>query len=81
MVGCAKWTVTGPALDNSDVTAAVLARQIKTRIEETLEPRLGELVALTARLRLSAAKHVVSEPRLGRLVLRILPGTADQQVA
>ncbi len=45
--------------------APVLARQIKTRIEETLEPRLGELVALAARLRLSAAQHVASERRRG----------------
>lgn len=32
-------------------TAPVLARQIKTRIEEILEPRLGDLAALAGRLR------------------------------
>lgn len=35
-------------------TAPVLARQIKTRVEEILEPRLGELAALAGRLRARA---------------------------
>ncbi|MBX2855612.1 MAG: siroheme synthase CysG [Rhodobacteraceae bacterium] len=38
--------------------APVLARQIKTRIEEMLEPRLGDLAALAGRLRGAVAKHV-----------------------
>jgi len=37
-------------------TAPVLARQVKTRVEEMLEPRLGELAALAGRLRRSAAR-------------------------
>ncbi|WP_114287898.1 hypothetical protein [Candidatus Halocynthiibacter alkanivorans] len=53
------------ARNNNDVAAAVLARQIKTRIEETMVPRLGELVAFAARLRFSAAQHVASERRRG----------------
>ena len=36
-------------------TAPVLARQIKTKLEETLEPRLGDLAALAGRLRSAAA--------------------------
>ncbi len=36
-------------------TAPVLARQIKSRIEEMLEPRLGDLAALAGRLRNLAA--------------------------
>jgi siroheme synthase, N-terminal domain len=38
--------------------APVLARQIKTRLEEILEPRLGELVALAGRLREAVAQDV-----------------------
>jgi len=38
--------------------APVLARQIKTRLEEMLEPRLGELVALAARTRDAAAMRL-----------------------
>ncbi len=53
------------ALNNNDVAAAVLARQIETRIEETMVPGLGELVAFASRLRLSAARHVASERRRG----------------
>lgn len=37
-------------------TAPVLARQIKTRLEEMLEPRLGDLAALAGRLRGAAAR-------------------------
>jgi uroporphyrin-III C-methyltransferase/precorrin-2 dehydrogenase/sirohydrochlorin ferrochelatase len=43
--------------------APVLARQIKTRLEEMLEPRLGELVALGGRLRDAVAKDVPREKR------------------
>jgi len=39
-------------------TAPVLARQIKTRLEETLEPRLGDLAALAGRLRDRAAARL-----------------------
>jgi uroporphyrin-III C-methyltransferase/precorrin-2 dehydrogenase/sirohydrochlorin ferrochelatase len=36
----------------------VLARQIKTRIEESLEPNLGDLAALAGRLRDVAAARL-----------------------
>lgn len=39
-------------------TAPVLARQIKTRLEEMLEPRLGDLAALAGRLRGFAAQRL-----------------------
>ncbi|WP_420860521.1 NAD(P)-dependent oxidoreductase [Algirhabdus cladophorae] len=39
-------------------TAPVLARQIKTRVEEMLEPRLGDLAALAGRLRDLAARRL-----------------------
>ena len=39
-------------------TAPVLARQIKTRMEEMLEPRLGDLAALVGRLRGAAAHRL-----------------------
>ncbi|MFL4470186.1 siroheme synthase CysG [Tateyamaria armeniaca] len=39
-------------------TAPVLARQIKTRLEEMLEPRLGDLAALAGRLRGLAARRL-----------------------
>lgn len=39
-------------------TAPVLARQIKTRMEEMLEPRLGDLAALAGRLRGFAARRL-----------------------
>lgn len=45
-------------------TAPVLARQIKTRLEETLEPRLGDLAALAGRLRDRAAARL--GPRMRR---------------
>ena len=44
-------------------TAPVLARQIKTRLEETLEPRLGDLAALAGRLRGSAAARLAPRAR------------------
>lgn len=39
-------------------TAPVLARQIKTRVEQMLEPRLGALAALAGRLRGAAAARL-----------------------
>jgi uroporphyrin-III C-methyltransferase / precorrin-2 dehydrogenase / sirohydrochlorin ferrochelatase len=39
-------------------TAPVLARQIKTRIETLLEPRLGSLAALAGRMRAEAARRL-----------------------
>ena len=45
--------------------APVLARQIKTRMEELLEPRLGDLVALGGRLRGAVAQKVPREKRRG----------------
>ncbi|KJZ19657.1 siroheme synthase CysG [Loktanella sp. S4079] len=45
-------------------TAPVLARQIKTRMEELLEPRLGDLAAVVGRLRDSAAMRL--QPRKRR---------------
>ncbi|SFR33968.1 uroporphyrin-III C-methyltransferase / precorrin-2 dehydrogenase / sirohydrochlorin ferrochelatase [Yoonia tamlensis] len=45
-------------------TAPVLARQIKTRMEEILEPRLGDLAAIVGRLRDSAAQRL--QPRQRR---------------
>ena len=44
-------------------TAPVLARQIKTRMEEQLEPRLGDLAALAGRLRASAAARLAPRAR------------------
>ncbi|KCV82866.1 siroheme synthase CysG [Actibacterium atlanticum] len=45
-------------------TAPVLGRQIKTQIEERLEPRLGDLAALAGRLRDKAAARL--QPRQRR---------------
>lgn len=47
----------------SEGAAPVLARHIKTRIEEMLEPRLGQLVALAGRLRPAVAMRVPTEKR------------------
>jgi len=44
-------------------TAPVLARQIKTEIEKTLDPRLGSFAALAGRLRTSVAQYVPREDR------------------
>ena len=44
-------------------TAPVLARLIKTRLEETLEPRLGDLAALAGRLRDLAASRLSPRAR------------------
>lgn len=43
--------------------APVLARQIKTRLEELLEPRLGDLVAFGGRMRDTVAAEVPHEKR------------------
>ncbi|PTX54623.1 uroporphyrin-III C-methyltransferase/precorrin-2 dehydrogenase/sirohydrochlorin ferrochelatase [Litoreibacter ponti] len=45
-------------------TAPVLARQIKTKLEESLEPRLGDLAALAGRMRSAAAARLA--PRMRR---------------
>ena len=39
-------------------TAPVLGRQIKTKVEQMLEPRLGDLASLAGRLRDFAAEHL-----------------------
>lgn len=44
-------------------TAPVLARQIKTKVEELLSPNLGGLAALAGRLRGSVAQNVAREKR------------------
>ena len=44
-------------------TAPVLARQIKTRVEELLEPRLGDLAAIAGRLRDQAALRLAPRAR------------------
>lgn len=44
-------------------TAPVLARQIKTRLEESLEPRLGDLAALAGRMRTAAAARLAPRTR------------------
>lgn len=44
-------------------TAPVLARQIKSRMEELLEPRLGDLAALSGRLRAQAAQRLDARDR------------------
>lgn len=43
--------------------APVLARQIKTRVEEMLAPRLGELAALAGRLRARVAERIAPRDR------------------
>lgn len=58
-------------------TAPVLARQIKTRMEELLEPRLGDLAALAGRLRGMAAMRL--QPRKRRDLWRwVFNGPARQ---
>ncbi len=44
-------------------TAPVLARQIKSQLETTLEPRLGEFAALAGRLRAAVAARVPQSKR------------------
>ncbi|MCT8161078.1 bifunctional precorrin-2 dehydrogenase/sirohydrochlorin ferrochelatase [Pseudoruegeria sp. SHC-113] len=67
-------------------TAPVLARQIKTRVEEMLEPRLGGLAALAGRLRGAAAQRLSPRARrdLWRWVFNDAPRrayTADSERA
>ncbi len=59
-------------------TAPVLARQIKTKLEETLEPRLGELAALAGRLRGAAAARL--GPRKRRDLWRWVFNDSPRQV-
>lgn len=44
-------------------TAPVLARQIKSKLEEALEPRLGDLAALAGRMRSAAAARLAPRAR------------------
>ena len=44
-------------------TAPVLARQIKTKLEESLEPRLGDLAALAGRMRAAAGARLAPRTR------------------
>ncbi|GIT90107.1 siroheme synthase [Jannaschia pagri] len=69
-------------------TAPVLARQIKTRMEQALEPRLGDLAALAGRLRSSAAQRLGPRARrdLWRWVFNDAPravhaGGAEREAA
>tara|TARA_R110002051_G_scaffold1609_1_gene8855 strand:- start:2164 stop:3543 length:1380 start_codon:yes stop_codon:yes gene_type:complete len=58
-------------------TAPVLARQIKTKVEEMLEPRLGDLAALAGRLRARAVQRL--GPRARRDLWRwVFNGPARQ---
>ncbi|MEM1302193.1 MAG: uroporphyrinogen-III C-methyltransferase, partial [Pseudomonadota bacterium] len=62
-------------------TAPVLARQIKTRMEELLEPGLGDLAALAGRLRDRAAMRLGPRKRrdLWRWVFNGAPRSAHKQ--
>ncbi|MEM9851551.1 MAG: NAD(P)-dependent oxidoreductase [Pseudomonadota bacterium] len=57
-------------------TAPVLARQIKTQVEEILAPNLGGLAALSGRLRPWVARQVPRDARRGfwRWVFKGAPG-------
>ncbi len=59
-------------------TAPVLARQIKTQMEQALEPRLGELAALAGRLRGAAMARLAPRDRrdLWRWVFNDMPRKA-----
>jgi len=59
-------------------TAPVLARQIKTRVEQMLEPRLGDLAALAGRLRARAAARL--EPRMRRDLWRWVFGGPVREI-
>jgi uroporphyrin-III C-methyltransferase/precorrin-2 dehydrogenase/sirohydrochlorin ferrochelatase len=59
-------------------TAPVLARQIKTKLEETLEPRLGDLAALAGRLRGAAAARL--SPRMRRDLWRWVFNDSPRQL-
>ena len=58
-------------------TAPVLARQIKTQLEQVLEPRLGDLAALAGRLRGAAAARLA--PRARRDLWRWVFADAPRQ--
>jgi uroporphyrin-III C-methyltransferase/precorrin-2 dehydrogenase/sirohydrochlorin ferrochelatase len=58
-------------------TAPVLARQIKTQLEQSLEPRLGDLAALAGRLRGAAAARLA--PRARRDLWRWVFGDMPRQ--
>ncbi len=62
-------------------TAPVLARQIKTRLEDILEPRLGDLAALAGRLRGAASARLQPRQRrdLWRWVFGDQPRTLFRQ--
>ncbi|GIT86110.1 siroheme synthase [Roseobacter sp. OBYS 0001] len=69
-------------------TAPVLARQIKTKLEEALEPRLGDLAALAGRMRGAAAARLGPRARrdLWRWVFNDTPrqlfsGGAEREAA
>lgn len=59
-------------------TAPVLARQIKAKLEETLEPRLGDLASLAGRLRTAAAARL--GPRARRDLWRWVFNDAPRQM-
>ena len=59
-------------------TAPVLARQIKTKLEETLEPRLGDLAALAGRLRNVASARL--GPRMRRDLWRWVFNDSPRQL-
>jgi uroporphyrin-III C-methyltransferase/precorrin-2 dehydrogenase/sirohydrochlorin ferrochelatase len=58
-------------------TAPVLGRQIKTQIEQMLEPELGDLAALAGRLRASAAARLA--PRARRDLWRWVFGSTPRR--
>ncbi|MEM6940983.1 MAG: siroheme synthase CysG [Pseudomonadota bacterium] len=58
-------------------TAPVLARQIKTQVEQMLEPGVGDLAALAGRLRDAAAARLA--PRVRRDLWRWVFGGAPRQ--
>lgn len=58
-------------------TAPVLARQIKTQVEQMLEPNLGDLAALAGRLRDSAAARL--GPRMRRDLWRWVFGDTPRR--
>ncbi len=58
-------------------TAPVLARQIKTQVEQLLEPNLGDLASLAGRLRASAAARL--GPRARRDLWRWVFGDAPRK--
>jgi len=59
-------------------TAPVLARQIKTKLEEVLEPRLGDLAALAGRMRYAASARL--NPRARRDLWRWVFNDSPRQL-